>query len=80
MAGQLPSERETLVLYRKRAGEKAMQRRECPDGALSIQPFEGSRVTTLWDLNREFCAGGELVNEKDVWDGWRSGAEEVIGA
>jgi hypothetical protein len=31
------------VLYRKRAGETAMEQREDPDGALSIQPFEGSR-------------------------------------
>jgi hypothetical protein len=51
--------RKTLVLYRKRAGERGMGPRECPDGALSIQPFERSRVTTLWDLNRGFLAGRE---------------------
>jgi hypothetical protein len=44
------------VLYRKRAGEKAVGQREGRDGALSIQPFERSRVTTLWDLNGVFCA------------------------
>jgi hypothetical protein len=43
---------ETLVLYRKRADEKTVGQHEGLDGALSIQPFEGSRVTTLWDLNR----------------------------
>jgi len=47
---------ETLVLYRKRADEKAVGQREGPDGALSIQPFERSRVTTLWDLSRVFRA------------------------
>jgi hypothetical protein len=36
---------ETLVLYRKRAGEKAIGQREGPIGALSIQPSEGSRDT-----------------------------------
>ena len=36
---------ETLVLYRKRAEEKAVGQREGPSGALSIQPFEGSRDT-----------------------------------
>jgi hypothetical protein len=33
------------------------RRHEGRDGALSIQPFEGSRVTTLWDLNRVSRAG-----------------------
>ena len=56
---------ETLVLYRKRAGERGMEPREGPDGALSIQPFEGSRVTTLWDLNRVSRAGW--------WGGAREG-------
>jgi hypothetical protein len=45
------------VLYRKRAGEKAVGQRDGGNGALSIQPFERSRVTTLWDLNGVSCAG-----------------------
>jgi hypothetical protein len=36
---------ETLVLHRKRAGEKAIRQPEGPEGALSIQPFERSRGT-----------------------------------
>jgi len=31
--------------------------REGHNGALSIKPFERSRVTTLWDLNWVFCVG-----------------------
>ena len=50
---------ETLVLYRKRADEKSVGRREGDNGALSIKPFERSRVTTLWDLNWVFCVGWE---------------------
>ena len=55
------------MLNRKRAAEKAMGQRATSDGALSIQPFEGSRVTTLWDLNRVSRAG------------WESGAGERRG-
>jgi hypothetical protein len=36
---------QTLVLYRKRADEKTVGPWEGCDGALSIQPFEGSRDT-----------------------------------
>ena len=57
---------ETLVLYRKRADEKAVGPREGRDGALSIQPFEGSRVTTLWGLNWFFVLGGGSVHGKRV--------------
>ena len=39
------------------------------DGALSIQPFEGSRVTTLWDLNCVLVVGGRALHEKGVWNG-----------
>jgi len=55
-----------------------MEARECPDGALSIQPFEGSRVTTLWDLNRVSPAGWWVVHENGVWEGRGSEAEDVI--
>ena len=48
------------------------------DGALSIQPFERSRVTTLWDLNGVFCAGWEPMEEQGAWSGRRSEAEEVM--
>jgi hypothetical protein len=54
-------------------------RHEGRDGALSIQPFEGSRVTTLWDLNGVFRAGREPVEEKEVRGGRGSEAEEVMG-
>jgi hypothetical protein len=52
---------------------------ESHNGALSIKPFERSRVTTLWELNGVFCAGWESVEEKGVWEGRRSEAEEVMG-
>ena len=67
------------MLYRKRAGEKSMAPRGPGRRALSIQPFEGSRVTTLWDLNGIFCAGWWPVEEKEVWGGPGSEAEEVMG-
>jgi hypothetical protein len=51
--------RKTLVLYRKRADEKSVGQREGHNGALSIKPFERSRVTTLWDLNWVFRVGWE---------------------
>ena len=50
---------ETLVLYRKRADEKSVGRREGDNGALSIKPFERGRAATLWDLNWFFCVGQE---------------------
>jgi hypothetical protein len=67
------------VLYRKRADEKTVGQHEGLEGALSIQPFEGSRVTTVWDLNGIFCAGWSPVEEKEVWGGRGSEAEEVMG-
>ena len=63
------SARKTLVLYRKRAGEKPLAHWAAADGALSIQPFEGSRVTTLWDLNCVLVVGGRALHEKGVWNG-----------
>ena len=41
------SNRKTLVLYWKRADEKSVGPRESHNGALSIKPFERSRVTTV---------------------------------
>ena len=38
------------MLYRKRADEKTVGAWEGCDGALSIQPFEGSRVATVGEL------------------------------
>ena len=52
-------ERKTLVLYRKRADEKSVGRREGDNGALSIKPFERGRVTTLWDLYHVSRGGWE---------------------
>ena len=69
----------TLVLYRKRADEKAVGQREGPIGALSIQPFEGSRVTTLWSLNCVFVLGGGSVHDNGVCDGRVSEAAEAMG-
>ena len=66
------------MLYRKRAGEKPLAHWAAADGALSIQPFEGSRVTTLWDLNRVSPAGWWVVHENGVWEGRGSEAEDVI--
>ena len=58
---------------------KSIEQWEGRDGALSIQPFERGRVTTLWDLYRVSCGGREGGACERAWAWRRTEVEGVMG-